>query len=595
MRLAAIDIGTNSLHMIVVQVRPDFSFEIIDREKEMVRLGAGGLEGRSLTDSAMDAAERTLAKFKRLAVSHQVDEVLAVATSAVREARNGREFLTRIEQQVGIRARAISATEEARLIHRAAVYGVNLGGGRAVVIDVGGGSTEITLGPATGPDRTGSFKLGTIRLTERFVRSDPLSRAHERKLVKDISAHVTRYLEGVSAQGFDRVIGTSGTILSIGAMALAQSGYPATEDLHHVRVPARQIHRLRKLIIGLDMEQRLRLAGLDPRRVDLIVAGAILVDTILRALGADELTLCELALREGVVLDYIDRHPSRIERIDRYPDIRRRSVMELGERCGFSPDHAQQSARLALSLFDQTRRVHELDDRAREWLEYAALVHDIGQHISYPRHHHHSYYLIKNGDLRGFEPDEIDVIALVARYHRRGTPKKRHREYGALKRPLRRAVKALSALLRVAETLDRSHASAVEQIDLRDHPDQTTLRLHSRGDIELELWAAARQTSLLEKMLGKPVRLEPLTQTYAEQPHHAAHLSGEAARRRGHRRVGEDHAAGTARQVALRRRTSGVPHRVELVRPGESGHEGGQEEKRAYAHDLQPAARHRLR
>src|SRR5918996_3590974 len=218
MRIAAIDIGTNSVHMIVVLVRPDLSFEVIDREKAMVRLGAGGLDGRALTPEAMGAALQALSKFKRLAESHQVDEILAAATSATREAENGGEFLAQIERQTGVRPRVISGTEEARLIHLAAVYGVDVGSGRAVVVDIGGGSVEITFGTAANIQLARSFKIGVIRLTERFVKSDPLSGRDERKLVKFISGEIERHCEQITAAGFDRVIGTSGTILSIGAV-----------------------------------------------------------------------------------------------------------------------------------------------------------------------------------------------------------------------------------------------------------------------------------------------------------------------------------------------------------------------------------------
>ena len=184
MRIAAIDIGTNSVHMIVVQVRHDQSFEIVDREKEMVRLGAGGLGGRALTEATMRSALQALVKFKRLADSHDVDEVIACATSAVRESENGREFLTEIQQRTGIQARVISGSEEARLIHRAAVYGVDVAGSAAVVIDIGGGSVELTLGRASRPRIAESLKLGVIRLTERFVRSDPISRSDEQRMVR---------------------------------------------------------------------------------------------------------------------------------------------------------------------------------------------------------------------------------------------------------------------------------------------------------------------------------------------------------------------------------------------------------------------------
>jgi exopolyphosphatase/guanosine-5'-triphosphate,3'-diphosphate pyrophosphatase len=555
MRIAAIDIGSNSIHMIVVQVRPDLSFEVIDREKDMVRLAAGGLDGRNLTPTAMAAGIQTLAKFRRLADSHKVDEIVAAATSATREAENGGDFMAEVERQTGIHIRVISGTEEARLIHLAAGYGVDVGGSTAVVIDIGGGSVEITLGTATQLTAGRSFKAGVIRLTERFVKSDPLAGRDERRIVKHLTREMGTYLDGLKARGFDRVIGTSGTILSLGAVAAGQS-VGAGGDVRNLRVPAKQIHRLRKQLVAADIQQRLAIPGLDPRRADLSVAGSILLDTILRRLGADDLTLCDLALREGLVLDYIHRNSARIRKVERYPDVRRRSVIELGERCGYWSEHAQQVARLALSIFDQTRSVHGLGDREREWLEYGALLHDIGVHISYERHHRHSYYLIRNGDLRGFDPQEIAVIALIARYHRQAAPKKSHEGFGELGGTLRRTVRALAAMVRLAEGLDRSHAQALAGIDLYPRDDDYLARLRAAGDAELELWAAHRHVAPLEKLLDKPVRFEVAGSDYkdqplhAEQPDHPAPVPRKAVRGGRHRRVRQDDAAGTAGEMA---------------------------------------------
>ena len=510
MRIAAIDIGTNSIHMIVVQVRPDLSFEVVDREKDMVRLGAGGLDGRSLTPTAITAAMQTLAKFKRLAESHKVDEIIAAATSATREAENGGDFIAQVDREIGIKIKVISGTEEARLIHLAAAYGVDVGSSPAVVVDIGGGSVEVTLGNATHLTLGRSFKAGVIRLTERFVRTDPLTRHDQRRLVKFVSKELGPYLEQVANRGFERLIGTSGTILSLGTMAVAEEG-EVPEDVRNRRVPAKALRRLQKRLVEADIAERLRIPGMDPRRADLSVAGAVLFDTIVRRLGADEFTLCDLALREGLVLDYIRRNGARIRKVERYPDIRRRSIIELGERCGYWPEHAQQVARIALNIFDQTRSVHGLSDTEREWLEYGALLHDIGVHISYERHHRHSYYLIKNGDLRGFAPQEIEVMALIARYHRQATPKKSHEGYGDLKGQLRRTVKALSAMVRLAEGLDRSHAQALSGLDLYPRADDYLVRLRTAGDAELELWAAHRHVGPLEAVLGKPLRFEVAT------------------------------------------------------------------------------------
>jgi exopolyphosphatase/guanosine-5'-triphosphate,3'-diphosphate pyrophosphatase len=555
MRIAAIDIGTNSIHMIVVKVRPDLSFEVIDREKDMIRLGAGGLDGRSLTSAAVSAALQTLTKFKRLAETHKVDEIIAAATSATREADNGGDFIAQVDRHTGIHIRVISGTEEARLIHLAAGYGVDVGGSTAVVIDIGGGSVEVTHGTATQMALGKSFKVGVIRLTERFVKSDPLAGRDERRLVKHINQEMGAYLDQVATRKFDRVIGTSGTILSLGAMALSESG-ERPEDLRNRRVTAKALHRIRKRLTAFTIEERLAMPGMDPRRADLSVAGSVLLDTIIRRIGADDFVLCDLALREGLVLDYIHRNSSTIRKVERYPDVRRRSIVELGERCGYWSEHAQQVARLALSLFDQTRSVHGLGDRERDWLEYGALLHDVGVHISYERHHRHSYYLIKNGDLRGFDPLEIEAIALIARYHRQATPKKSHEGYGDLPGSMRRAVKALAAMVRLAEGLDRSHAQALEGIDLYPRGDDYLARLRTTGDAELELWSAHRHVAPFEALLGKPVRFEVAGPDYkereahAEQPHHASRIPGKAVRRRRHRRVRQNDAAGAAGEVA---------------------------------------------
>jgi exopolyphosphatase/guanosine-5'-triphosphate,3'-diphosphate pyrophosphatase len=399
-----------------------------------------------------------------------------------------------------------------------------------------------------------SFKVGVIRLTERFVRSDPLSERDERRLVKHLIREMGEYIGQIAAKGFDRVIGTSGTILSLGALASSDGGGPI-EELRNRRVATKALHKLRKRLTSLSLEGRLAVPGLDPRRADLSVAGSVLLDTIVRRLGADELTLCDLALREGLILDYIRRNSARISKVERYPDVRRRSVVELGERCGYWFEHAQQVTKLALAIFDQTRSVHGLGDRERSWLEYGALLHDVGVHISYERHHRHSYYLIKNGDLRGFDPDEIEVLALIARYHRQATPKKSHEGYGDLKAPVRRAVKILAAMVRLAEGLDRSHAQALAGIDLYPRGDDYLARLRTNGDAELELWAAHRHVAPLEEVLGKPIRFEVVSTdkelfrpTYETDD--AARVPGKAVRGRRHRRVRKNDPTDAAGQVA---------------------------------------------
>jgi exopolyphosphatase / guanosine-5'-triphosphate,3'-diphosphate pyrophosphatase len=505
MRIAAIDIGTNSLHMIVCQVRPDMSFEVIDREKDMIRLGTGGLDGKRLTDAAMAAAVLTLSKFLRIASARGADEVIAAATSAVREAENGGDFVAAVQRQLGLRIRVISGSEEARLIHLAATYAVSLGRRPAIVIDIGGGSTEITLGTSEKLSAAKSFKLGVIRLTERFGRSDPLSGRDERRLVRHIRGEVDGFARQLSRRRVDRVIGTSGTILSLGALA---AGLGVGEPVRNVRVEAKAFSRLRKRLTSLTLEQRLDLPTLDPRRADLAPAGAVLFDTILDRLEAREVTLCDFALREGLVLDYVRQNAKQIRTADRYPDVRRRSVIELGERCNYFAAHAAQVAKLALALFDGTRSRHRLGPREREWLEYGALLHDIGTHIGYERHHKHSYYLICHGGLRGFEPEEVNRIALVARYHRQAVPKKSHPEFEALARTDRRTIRVLGAMVRLAEGLDRSHSQVVRNLTVGGRGGRLVIRLRSKGDAELEVWAADRHAAALAQVLNAEISFE---------------------------------------------------------------------------------------
>lgn len=510
MRIAAIDIGSNSIHMIVCRIRPDLSFEVVDREKDMIRLAAGTLAKRRLPDANIVTAMQTLAKFKRLAESHGVEEIVTTATSAVREADNGGDFIARARDQVGLRVRVISGTEEARLIHVAAAYAVGTGADRAVTIDIGGGSTEITIGTAARMETGRSFKIGVIRLAERFAQHDPLSRGDIKRLEDYITRETARYLKQLRRRGFSRVIGTSGTILALGAL----TGGGTTTIANDVRrrvVSFDDLRKVRKRLVAAPLDQRLKIPGLDPRRADLAPVGAILIETILAGLGAESITLCDFALREGLILDYIRKNQKHIRTAERYPDMRRRSVVELGERCSYFADHAAHITRLALALFDGTRELHGLGPREREWLEFGALLHDIGGHISYESHHKHSYYLIKHGELRGFDPEEIEVIGLVARYHRQALPKKTHEGFGGLKRPLRRTVRILGALLRLAEGLDRSHAQVIRALSVTPAKKELRVRLRTAGDAELELWAAARHAAPLGDLLERPVTFDVIS------------------------------------------------------------------------------------
>jgi exopolyphosphatase/guanosine-5'-triphosphate,3'-diphosphate pyrophosphatase len=506
MKIAAIDLGSNSVHMVVVEATARGGFRVLDREKEMVRLGGDTLIRGRLRRPAMERALATLRRYRQLADSRGVEKLLAVATSAVREASNGDAYLARIGRELRMYPRLLSGEQEGRLIYQAVTHSVHLAGARCLVIDVGGGSTELVLGRGPKIEAALSEKLGVLRLNERFVHSDPLSARDEARLVRHVEDALAPHRDRLRSARPERVVGTSGTILALGALAHELETGHAPESLHHLTVSASSLRLVRRRLVGSRLEDRLRLSGLDGTRADIIVAGAVLLDEVLARLDLREITLCEWALREGVLLDYIHSHRRSLVRAARVPDPRRRSVMQLAERCTHDQPHARHVVRLALALFDGTAARHRLGTPERELLEYAALLHDVGHHISYPAHHKHSYYLIKNGDLRGFAPEELEVVASAARYHRRGRPRRSHAAYARLTKKARRAVRVLAGMLRVADALDRSHRQVIEDVSIAERAGVIRVSCHARADCELELWGVSRRQDVLARALGGELR-----------------------------------------------------------------------------------------
>ena len=508
MKIAAIDVGSNSIHMVIARVGRS-GFEIIDRAKEMVGLARSTLTTGMLSPSAIDTGFRTLETFKRLAEKHHADPILAVATSAVREARNGGEFALRVWDRLGLHIDVITGIEEARLIFLAAAHAIDFRGERPVVIDLGGGSLEIIAGDGDRIRWTESLKLGVVRLTERFLQSDPPA-------PREIAA-LRAYLMRTLAPVFRRVrrmrptllVGTSGTLLNLTSMAAAlQTGEPPAR-VHNRVLRQRRLEIIRELTLALDSAERAKLAGLDRRRVDLIPAGAVLASTVFEGFGLTEMRACDWALREGILLDFIARHPEEVAAADRVPDLRRRSVLQLADRLRSDDAHGRHVAMLALKLFDSIRKRHGLGRRERELLEFAALLHDVGLYVNHAKHHRHSHYLITHGELRGFSPEEIAVIAAVARFHKGAPPKASHEELAELSPEARSLVLQLTAILRVADSFDRSHHGVVRRLDIARRNGAMRIRLETAGrDAALELWGAERKSDLWEKCFGTDLQIE---------------------------------------------------------------------------------------
>lgn len=509
MKLASIDIGSNSVHMIVVRPNGAHSFEVLDRVKDMVFLGRAVFEEGRLTEEAFAVGLATLQRYAKLAQRHGVDDVLAVATSAVREAENGGEFLYALSESTGINAQVISGAEEGRFIYLAVRSGIDLSERTALAFDVGGGSVEAVAGDARKQQVGRSLKLGVQRLRARFGGGAPLGRRERREL----EAHVREVAEPVVAEarqrGFDFVCGTSGTILALGQAAhQLGGGEPWATGITGQKVTLEAIRALTNALVELPPSARAGYAGLDAKRADTIHVGGVLVTTLLELAGAEELVLCDWALREGVVLDWLERASATLRAYDVASDIRRHSVLELVRRCGQTSDHPEHVARLSLRLFDDTVALHRLGIAERRLLEHAAWLHDIGQLIGYERHEHHAAYIIRNGELRGFSELEREIIALVARYHRKARPKKRDADYAALPPRERRVVRVLSAILRFADGLDRSHHLLVSDVACRVEEDVLVVTLVAVGDVELELWGGRRKSKLLSRVLDRKLRLE---------------------------------------------------------------------------------------
>jgi exopolyphosphatase/guanosine-5'-triphosphate,3'-diphosphate pyrophosphatase len=498
LRLAAIDVGSNSIHMIVAQADADGGLTTLWRMKEMVGLGRMSFPSHRLSRDAMDRAIQALGRFKQAAQLRQAEKIVAVATSAIREAVNGGDFIERAKRDVGLYVRVVSAREEARLIYLAVRHAIDLGTKPHLIVDIGGGSVEFIVGDARKAQLLESRKLGAARMTAKYVASDPITPDERDALLRHYDRELKPLVESIAALKPVKVIGTSGTLENLAAMTGGDADARADDNGNGHGPAGAVIARkpLDKLVDGLlesRSKDRAKMRGLDDQRKDQITAGALLVREMLRRLDVKKIELCPSALREGILLDYLARHIPDLEIRSEVPDPRRRSVIDLARRCDWNQTHSEHVAMLALKLFDELRPLHGLGTLERELIEYAALLHDIGWHIGRKGHHKHSAYLIRHGDLKDFSQEEVAAMANIARYHRKAIPTLDHAEYAALSKRARRIVDVGAALLRLADGLDRSHSSVVTNLRCRIEDSQVRCSVTARVDAELELWGARRK------------------------------------------------------------------------------------------------------
>lgn len=516
LRVAAIDIGTNSVHMVIVEVTDQLTFRTLGTEKDLTQLGSAALVHHRLTRKAMVHTYQILSRYQQIARNLECDVLLAYATSAMRECTNGGEFAQLLKLDLGLNIQVISAQEEARLIYLAVRQAVDMTDQPVLVVDIGGGSAEIIVGTAEKPLLLQSRKLGASRLSQQFVHTDPVSRRDLKVLDAHIHATLKPLIAQVRALGVTRVIGTSGTMQNLAAMCHALHG---EDDARHrllTQMTREDFVTLYKELRRLKLAARRELPGLDPGRADQIVAGATVVKYFFDQMKCASIEVCDRAMREGMIIDYMQTHWPKIKLSVQIRDPRRRSIMELGRRCNFNEPHALQVTRLAVVLFDQLQLIHGLDSHARELLEYAAMVHDIGWHIGHNSHHKHSYYLVKNGDLEGFSSVEIELIANIARYHRRSMPKKSHEGYMSLSPAERKLVVQMAAILRIADSLDRGHYGNVQTLQAVQRQGLVSIRLKTSADPELEIWAARQKKEMFETVFKRRLSFSAKQITDAE-------------------------------------------------------------------------------
>ncbi len=497
--IAAIDIGTNSIHMVIVEVDPTLpAFTIISREKDTVRLGERDPKTGNLTEAAINRSVASLQRCKDLADSFNVKQIIAAATSATREAGNGLDFIWRVQEEIGITINLISGYEEARRIYLGVLSGLNFQEKPHVIIDIGGGSTEIILADAQEPRFLSSTKVGAVRLTNEFISSDPVDERELKYLQAYVRGMLERPIDEVKRKlkpgETPQVVGTSGTIETLVSIHAMQTLGELPSPLQGYQMSRQDLKDMVKKFVSLTYEERVNISGMAEKRAEIIVAGAVILLEAMIMLDLETITICERALREGMIVDWMLNNGLIENKLSFQTEVRQRSVYKIARKYQVDMDYSERVANFAVSLFDQLwGTLHNWEKRERELLWSAAILHNCGVYISHSSHHKHSYYLIRNAELLGFTEIEIETIANIARYHRKSTPKKKHDSYSKLPDNYRKRIKQLSAILRIAVALDRRQIGAIKDIHCKYDEEYKKLHLHLipsdyKDDCALELW-----------------------------------------------------------------------------------------------------------
>ena len=508
--LAAIDIGTNSIHMVVVKIDAQMSsFRIIAKEKDTVRLGDRDFNTGNLTEEAMDRSFRALKRCQDLAQSLQADQIIAVATSATREAPNGQDFIKQVKDKIGISIDLISGQEEARRIYLGVLSGMDFNGKMHSVIDIGGGSTEIILADNQDTRFLSSTKIGAVRLTREFIDSDPINDKDFLRLQGYIQGMLERPVDQLKqALGNDEkpiFVGTSGTAETLASIHYQQENKNEPLTLNGYQMSRNDIEDILQQLKKMDYEERISIGVMSERRAEIIIAGVTIMLEAMKMLQIDTLVVCERALREGIIVDWMLQHGYIDDRLAYQGEVRSRNIYKIAHKYQVNLAYAERTGQFALKIFNSTQKdIHNWGEEQQEYLWYAAILHNCGLYVSHSAHHKHSYYLIRHGELLGFSEPEIELIAQIARYHRKSKPKRKHEAYAALSDEHRKMVKQLSAILRLAIALDRRQIGAIKDLECKFDQEYQQLHLHLfprylGDDCALELWSLEFKKPIFEQ------------------------------------------------------------------------------------------------
>lgn len=493
-RLAAIDIGTNSIRLAIVEVLRGGAYRILDEERDSTRLGRALNTTRQLDERAVEASLESLRRMKQIADGFHVRDLRCVATCAVREAENGSDFVERARAEAGVVVEVISSEQEARLAFSSVQRAFDLSGKNLALADIGGGSTEIVL--ASGPvvEAVYTTKLGAVRLAEMFGGGQNLAGEDFERLVKAIDLHLKRRTRKPMFLPH-LLFGSGGTFTSLAEMMMAvkgQSGLPVRGYLVSRAEVRHLLDRLRKLT----PKARRGVPGLSPDRADIIVPGLAIIDRVMRRFGINLVQVHNRGVQDGLLLTMIDQSPESVVAVA--PLDREAAIDEFAVKCGSDLKHERQVARLAGQIYTQLAAAYEMDPADQPLLEAAARLQDVGYLINYDQHHKHSFHLIVNSRLPGFQPRDLLLVANVARYHRGAEPKRKHDNFKQLAPDDQRRVRLMASILRVAGGLDRSHTQAVRSVSVEQRGDETVLRVEADDLPEVDLWGARRRADFFE-------------------------------------------------------------------------------------------------